>query len=111
MRPKLTVAALLAAPWLTGACSDSQSNVLGGISAIAYISADATEPGNVFDYTNGGANGNIFTLTPPTAAGVKKNLTNWQGGAVNSMDLSFDGREIVFAGRAPGEDRYHIFRV
>jgi hypothetical protein len=92
-------------------CSDGNSNVLGGVQAIAYVSQDSVEPGNVFDYANGGANGNLFTLTPPTASGVKKNLTNWTGGQINSYDISFDAREIVFSGRAPGDDRYHIYRV
>jgi hypothetical protein len=92
-------------------CDNGQTNVLGGVSAIAYIQRTPADTGNVFDYTGGGTDGNIFTLTPPTASGVKKNLTNWQGGDVNAMDLSFDAREIVFSGKAPGDDRYHIFRV
>ena len=96
---------------LAAGCSDGNSNVLGGVQAIAYISQDAVEPGNVFDYSNGGRHGNVFTLTPPTASGAKKNLTNWDDGSINSMDVSFDAREIVFSGRAPKEDRYHVYRV
>ncbi len=95
---------------LTG-CGESGSNVLGGIQSIAYVSQDPVEPGNVFDYANGGAHGNIFTLTPPTASGVKKNLTNWDNGSINSYDVSFDAREIVFSGRAPGDGNYHVYRV
>jgi hypothetical protein len=85
--------------------------VLGGVPAIAYISRTPADTGNVFDYTGGGTDGNLFTLTPPTASGVKKNLTSWTGGDVNALDLSFDARELVFSGKAPGEDRYHIFRI
>jgi hypothetical protein len=92
-------------------CDNGQTNVLGGVSAIAYIQRTPAETGNVFDYTGGGTDGNVFTLTPPTASGKKKNLTNWTGGDVNAMDLSFDAREIVFSGKAPTADRYHIFRV
>ena len=92
-------------------CDNGQTNVLGGVSAIAYIQRTPADTGNVFDYTGGGTDGNIFTLTPPTASGVKKNLTNWIGGDVNAMDLSFDAREIVFSGKAPGDDRYHVFRI
>ncbi|MFI5289747.1 MAG: hypothetical protein ACHQ17_08860, partial [Polyangia bacterium] len=29
----------------------------------------------------------------------------------NSVDLSFDARELVFSGKAPGDDNYHIYRV
>ena len=92
-------------------CDNGQTNVLGGVSAIAYIQRTPADTGNVFDYTGGGTDGNLFTLTPPTASGVKKNLTNWSGGDVNALDLSFDAREIVFSGKAPGADRYHVFRV
>jgi hypothetical protein len=92
-------------------CDNGQTNVLGGVSAIAYIQRTPADTGNVFDYTGGGTDGNLFTLTPPNAAGVKKNLTNWAGGDVNALDLSFDARELIFSGKAPGADRYHIFRV
>src|SRR6476620_3126401 len=86
---------------LFSACDNGQTNVLGGVSAIAYIQRTPADTGNVFDYTGGGTDGNVFTLTPPTASGVKKNLTNWSGGDVNAMDLSFDAREIVFSAEAP----------
>src|SRR6476659_9115050 len=99
--------AVLVFAGVTG-CSDSGSQVLGGVPSIAYISQDSIEPGNVFDYQNGGRHGNIFTLTPPTASGVKKNLTSWEDGSINAMDLSFDAREIVFSGRAPKDDHYHV---
>jgi hypothetical protein len=108
MRKILTLAMAAALPL---GCSSGQSNVLGGVDAIAYISRSPVDTGNVFDYTGNGNDGNLFTLTPPSADGVKKNLTNWTGGDVNSVDLSFDARELVFSGRAPSDDHYHIFRV
>ena len=110
MRKQLLTLAMAAALPAVG-CNSGQTNVLGGVPAIAYISRTPADTGNVFDYTGGGTDGNLFTLTPPTASGVKKNLTNWQGGDVNAMDLSFDARELVFSGKAPGDDHYHIFRV
>jgi hypothetical protein len=108
MRKLLTLAIAAALPI---GCDSGQSNVLGGVPAIAYISRSPVDTGNVFDYTGNGKDGNIFTLTPPSPSGVKKNLTNWQGGDVNAMDLSFDARELVFSGKAPGDDHYHIFRI
>lgn len=112
MRKQLLTLAVAAAAALPAVgCNSGQTNVLGGVPAIAYISRTPEDTGNVFEYTGGGKDGNIFTLTPPTASGVKKNLTNWQGGDVNAMDLSFDAREIVFSGKAPGDDHYHIFRI
>jgi len=102
---------LIAILALAGGCDQSPSGVLGGVPAIVYVQRQGASTGNVFDYTGGGTNGNVFVLTPPTAAGEKKNLTNWANGDVNSIDLSFDAREVVFSGRAPGDSNYHIYRV
>lgn len=109
MRKPLLLAMAAVLPAL--GCNNGQTNVLGGVPAIAYISRAPADTGNVFDYTGGGMEGNLYTLTPPTASGVRKNLTGWTGGDVNALDVSFDAREIVFSGKAPGDDRYHIFRV
>ena len=102
--------------WVLGAvalagCGGGSSNVLGGVESIVYISQDPVEPGNVFDYTNGGAHGTIYKLTPPTASGVKTRLTTWDDASINSMDLSFDAREVVFSAKAPGDANYHVYRV
>src|SRR6476620_8924333 len=92
-------------------CDNAQTNVLEGIPSIVYIQRTVSDTGNVFDYTGGGSSANLFTLTPPTASGVKKNLTNWKDADINALDLSFDAREIAFSAKAPGEDRFHIFRI
>jgi Hydrazine synthase alpha subunit middle domain len=92
-------------------CDDGSANVLGGIPAIAYLSRAPAGTGNVFDYLTGGGDDNLFTLTPPTASGVKKNLTNWKNASINSFDLSFDAREFVFSAMAPGDDHYHLYRI
>ena len=91
MRKLFTLAIAAALPL---GCDSGQSNVLGGVPAIAYISRSPVDTGNVFDYTGNGKDGNLFTLSPPTASGKRTNLTNWQGGDVNALDLSFDAREI-----------------
>jgi hypothetical protein len=92
-------------------CNEGDANVLGGIPSIAYLRRAPAGTGNVFDYLSGGGDDNLFTLTPPTATGVKKNLTNWKGASINSFDLSFDAREIVFSAQAPGDDNYHLYRI
>jgi len=92
-------------------CDDGQANVLSGVSSIVYIQRTVQSTGNVFDYTSDGSDANIFTLTPPTASGVKKNLTNWKGAEIISADLSFDARELTFSARAPGGDRFHVYRI
>jgi len=102
---------MMVAAGVVGCHDDSTSTVLGGVPAIVYISHTVDATGNVFDYKQGGTDGNLFTLTPPTASGVKKNITNWSGGDVQSLDLSFDAREVAFAGKAPGDTSYHIYRI
>jgi hypothetical protein len=92
-------------------CDHGQANVLGGTPAIAYLQRGAAGTGNVFDYRNGGGADNLFTLTPPTATGVKKNLTNWTSASINSFDVSFDARELVFSAQAPGDMRYQLYRI
>src|SRR4030095_16829308 len=92
-------------------CDDGGSNVLGGVPAIVYLQRTVQATGNVFEYAGGGTNGNLWKLTPPTASGERVNLTNWVGGDVNALDLSFDAREVVFSGRRPGDDNYHIYRI
>jgi hypothetical protein len=108
MRKQLLLMMLAGA---VGCGDDTASTVLGGVPSILYISHTVNATGNVFDYTGGGTNGNIFSLTPPTASGVKKNITNWTGGDVQSMDLSFDAREIAFSGKSPGDSNYHLYRI
>jgi hypothetical protein len=110
MRRELVPILLLAGAGLVG-CDDGQSNVLGGVQSIVYIQRTVDGTGNVFDYTSGGTDANLFVLSPPTASGTKKNLTNWQGAQIVALDLSFDAREIAFSARAPGDDHFHIWRI
>jgi hypothetical protein len=100
----------VAAPFW-GCSSDQGSTLLSGVPSIVYISHTVNATGNVFDYTGSGTDGNLFLLTPPTASGTVTNLTNWSGGDVQSVDLSFDARELAFSGKAPGDDNYHVYRL
>ena len=42
---------------------------------------------------------NIYSLTPPRPDGVLKNLTNLEDGAVQGLEVSHDGRRLLFAMR------------
>jgi hypothetical protein len=111
MRKSLLIGLVVVGAGAGPGCDGGEANVLGGIPAIAYLSRAPAETGNVFDYLNGGGNDNLWSLTPPTASGTKKNLTNWTNGSIMAFDLSFDAREIVFSGKAPGDNAYHLYRV
>ncbi len=98
---------------VVGGCDSSSPPPIppGSMDAIAYIQRGPSGLGNVFDYSEGGDGSNLFTLTPPSPSGVKKNLTNWTGGDINALDVSFDAREIVLSGKAPMDSNYHLYRV
>jgi hypothetical protein len=106
----LTIAVGTGAAGISG-CDNGSQNVLGGIPSMAYLSRGAAETGNVFDYEVGGLSDNLFTLTPPTATGTKKNITQWTGASINSYDLSFDAREFVISAKAPNDTNYHLYRI
>ncbi len=109
MRKSLLV--VLVAPLMVG-CGSKRPNILSGVQSIAYLQrAPISDPGNVFDYSAGAGKANIFTLTPPAPDGKKVNVTNWTGGDIMSMDVSFDGREIAFSGKASGDSNFHIYRI
>jgi hypothetical protein len=113
MRRELVPILLMAGAGLVAGpgCDDGQANVLGGVQSIVYIQRTVDGTGNVFDYRSGGTDANLFVLSPPTASGTRKNLTNWKGAQIVALDLSFDAREIAFSAKAPGDDNFHIWRI
>jgi len=55
---------------------------------------------------------NLYTLTPPQPDGVLKNLTNLKDGAVQGVEVSYDGKKILFAMRKRFEtDGFHIYEI
>ncbi len=120
----LACAALLA---VTGgiACGSEaeETSVLPGTDSIvfakrAFLMADGNEDvsggsGRVVDYDRYNPGGGLFTLTPPTPDGVLKNLTaEYEGVDIGGLDLSFDGREVVFSMRHSDDDgHYHIYKT
>ncbi len=55
---------------------------------------------------------NLYTLTPPRADGVLKNLTQLSNGEVQGLEVSFDGTKLLFAMRRDkSRDGFHVFEV
>ena len=70
--------------------------------------------GDVFQYTSYAPGAKLTKLEPPTADGVRTNLCcdafpDMAGVDIQSFDVSFDGRSIVFSARLEGEDRYGLY--
>jgi hypothetical protein len=119
----LGLALRLLVPVLTLACQSTTNSgeVLPGVNAIvfakrAYVEASgrhnvAGGSGRVVDYLRYTPGGGVFTLTPPTPDGKLRDLTaKWKGVDVSGLDLSFDGKEVVFSMRHEGDDgHYHIY--
>jgi hypothetical protein len=97
--------------------------VLPGVGAIvfakrAYLTASgehdvAGGAGQVIDYLRYNPGGGVFVLSPPAPDGELRSLTEgYEGVDIGGLDLSFDGKEVVFAmqhGDSGGN--YHIYKA
>ncbi|MEW6158434.1 MAG: HEAT repeat domain-containing protein [Verrucomicrobiota bacterium] len=55
---------------------------------------------------------NLFTLTPPQPNGVLRNLTQLTDGEVQGVEVSFDGKRLLFAMRQnKNRDGFHLFEI
>ncbi len=100
--------------------SDGLCDRLKRVPAIAFIKtrhrSDATfgfRDSYFFPKTPWFASGeNIYTLTPPKPDGTLRNLTNLKKGAVQGLEVSPDGKRLLFAMRRNIEtDGFHIFEM
>jgi len=97
--------------------------VLPGIDAIvfakrAYLTASgehdvAGGAGQVIDYLRYNPGGGVFVLSPPAPDGELRDLTaDFEGVDIGGLDLSFDGKEVVFAMRhGDSGGNYHIYKA
>jgi len=122
MMKRTTVLALSAAMLAITACGDGGGEtVLPGVEAIVFaernfVNEDGTHElggmGNVFDYLRYVPGGGLYKLEPPTPDGVLTNLTGeFEAVDVTSVDVSFDGRSLLFSMRHAGDDRFHLWTV
>jgi len=111
----------LAAPWATACTTGGSGNasVLGGVESLVFAKravrtpdgSDAVGAGDqTIDYRRYVPGGGVFVLTPATASGELTELTSeLEGVDINGLDLSYDGRSVVFAMRHADDDHYHIW--
>lgn len=92
----------------------------GGVGSIAFISRpERTEVGDVFQYTSFSVDpksANILRIDTVSGGADARPITpfgsgDWPKADIMAMDVSFDGREIVFSARLQGEDTYDIYRI
>jgi hypothetical protein len=118
-----------------GAGCNSTSTSTGNVSALpADVQAitflqrtPRNDDGNVFDYANFVAGGRLSMLSPPSADGkltviFPNEATCTQidptdvdncvtGSDVQSYDLSFDAKSVVFSAQLPGDGSYQIYSI
>jgi hypothetical protein len=118
-----------------GAGCNSTSTTTGNVSALpADVQAitflqrtPRNDDGNVFDYANFVAGGRLSMLSPPSADGKltvifpntatctqidPTDVDNCVSGSdVQSYDLSFDAKSVVFSAQLPGDGSYQIYSI
>jgi hypothetical protein len=99
----------------------TSTDVLGDVGSIVFAKrANYDSKGNpvvaggtdqVIDYLRYVPGGGVYTLTPPRPDGKLENLTERFGDKadVNGLDLSFDGKQIVFSAKISESDHFHIW--
>src|SRR5689334_1163162 len=114
----LVFATLLPATFLASCGSDGESrtsSVLKGIEGVVFLQrAKRGGMGDIFQYDDYRAGGNIFLLSPPSADGKLTKLTDgadWLDADFQAVDLSFDAKEIVFSARTKDSSTYHLYRL
>lgn len=64
----------------------------------------------VIDYLRYVPGGGLYTLTPPRPDGRLENLTAaYPTADVNGLDVSFDGKSVVFSMKINADDKYHVW--
>jgi hypothetical protein len=108
-------AVLLAAAAACGG-SDNNSGPLGNIDSLVILQRQArNDMGDIFQYTSYIPGARLVKLSPPTAAGKLTVLCCDQAGPeyanidISSYDISFDAKQIVFAGKLSANQNYGLF--
>ncbi len=101
-----------------GCGGDDNTGPLGNVDSLIILQRPKrNDMGDIFQYTSYIAGARIVELSPPTADGTLTTICCDQAGPeyanidINSYDLSFDAKEIVFAGKLSDSGTYGLYRV
>lgn len=99
-----------------GCGSEDTSGPLGGVDALVILQRPKrNEMGDIFQYTSYLPTARLVKLSPPTADGTLTTLCCDHAGAefanidISGYDISFDAKQIVFAGKLSENERYGLF--
>jgi len=84
-----------------------------GFDKLIFIKRVATNPSHIYaNHSEGFApGGGIFVLSPPKPEGTVTQILDAGQGMILDLDLSYDGKEVVFAWRQSGAVGYQVFRM
>ncbi|HEY5947679.1 MAG TPA: hypothetical protein VIV40_19380, partial [Kofleriaceae bacterium] len=111
-------AALFTAGFGVGCSNDDNSGPLGNVDSLVILQRPKrNDMGDIFQYTSYLPTARLVKLSPPTADGTLTTLccdkagSEFAGIDISSYDISFDAKEIVFAGKLNGNEHYGLFRL
>ena len=109
-------AALFAATGSVGCGGGDDGGPLGNVDALIILQRPKrNEMGDIFQYTSYLPGARLVKLSPPTADGTAETICCDKAGAefaqidISSYDISFDAKQIVFAGKLAENQRYGLF--
>ncbi len=84
-----------------------------GFDKLIFIKRHELRPSHVYTRHCEGfrPGGGLYVLSPPKPGGNLTELVASPEGQILDVDLSYDGREVLFSWRRNKSDGYHIFRV
>lgn len=108
---------------VAGCGADDKEETGAGVSAIVFVKRQHTTVGNggpevnvaggngqVLDYERYVPGGQLVILSPPRPDGTLKVISaDYPQADFNGVDVSFDGKQIVFSMKRDPNDQYHIY--
>ena len=104
-----------------GCGGDDNSGPLGNVDSLIVLQRPKrNDMGDIFQYTSylpktpSGNNARLVKLEPPTADGVQtticcNNVPGFENVDISGYDISFDAKQIVFAGKLSATTKYGLF--
>ncbi len=104
-----------------GCGDDDNSGPLGNVDSLIILQRPKrNDMGDIFQYTSylpktpSGTNARLVKLEPPTADGVQtticcNNVPGLENVDISGYDISFDAKQIVFAGKLSANTNYGLF--
>jgi len=118
----IAIGAALLAGTGVGCGNDDNTGPLGNVDALVILQRPKrNDMGDIFQYTSyvpktaSGKSARLVKLSPPTADGTQTTICCDQAGPmyanidISSYDISFDAKQIVFAGKLSDSQKYGLF--